>query len=88
MKRYAALPCNCGHRSCKHWHVSTVADVHGVSFTKEQAELVSAVLIVADMPEYRKRINDLILQIAVELGYGIQHNEAIDQLARAANSRG
>lgn len=69
MRRYAALPCNCGHRSCKHWHISNVADVHGVSFTKEQAELVAAVLIVADRPEYRKRLNDLVFQIAVDLGY-------------------
>jgi len=79
MQRYAALPCNCGHRSCKSWHVSNVADVHGVSFTKEQAELVAAVLTVDAKSEYRKRIHDLILQIAVELGYRHESEAARDE---------
>lgn len=41
---YRAIPCNCGYPKCSHWHVSGVADVHGVRFTKQQAEAVSALL--------------------------------------------
>lgn len=41
---YKALPCNCSGSVCPHWHVSDVADVHGVSFTRAQAEKVAAAL--------------------------------------------
>lgn len=41
---YEAVPCNCGHPSCKHWHVSCVADVHGVGFDEEQARAVAGLL--------------------------------------------
>jgi hypothetical protein len=41
---YSAVPCACGHTSCKDWHVSNVADIQGVRFTKEQAEAVANLL--------------------------------------------
>lgn len=41
---YKAVLCNCGHDACKDWHVSPSADVHGVSFTREEAVIVAAVL--------------------------------------------
>ena len=41
---YSAVRCNCGHRACKNWHVKPVADIHSVSFTKEQAEAVAKLL--------------------------------------------
>lgn len=47
---YFAKPCGCGHKSCKNWHVSGVADVQGVGFTKDQAELVSMVLNLMEDP--------------------------------------
>lgn len=39
---YKALPCPCGR--CSHWLVSPVADIQGVSFSREQAEAVSDLL--------------------------------------------
>jgi len=27
---YAARPCPCGHKNCRAWHVSPVADIQGV----------------------------------------------------------
>nr|QBM02678.1 hypothetical protein [uncultured archaeon] len=42
--QYQALRCNCGDTGCSDWHVSGVADVHGVSFTRAQAEAVAALL--------------------------------------------
>jgi hypothetical protein len=41
---YRAIRCSCRHKSCPDWHVSDVADVQGVHFTKEQAEAVAALL--------------------------------------------
>lgn len=45
---YRAIPCACGHPTCPDWHVSGVADVQCVKFTKEQAEEVAAALNVMD----------------------------------------
>jgi hypothetical protein len=45
---YRAVRCNCGHKSCSDWHVSVVADVHGVSFTREEAEEVAKLLNAMD----------------------------------------
>lgn len=42
--KYMAVPCGCGHRACTDWHVSMVANVQGVRFTRQQAELVAALL--------------------------------------------
>jgi len=41
---YQATPCQCGRRTCPDWHVAPVADLQGVSFTKEQAQAVAALL--------------------------------------------
>ena len=39
-----AIKCDCGHKSCKAWHVSPEADVQGVRFTQEEALAVAALL--------------------------------------------
>ena len=39
-----AVPCQCGHSSCKDWHVTDFADLQGVHFTEEQALMVAFVL--------------------------------------------
>lgn len=44
MTTYRAAPCPCGHKTCKHWHVSPVADMQGVGFTEYQAKAVAAFL--------------------------------------------
>jgi hypothetical protein len=44
MTRYEAIPCRCGYNKCPDWHVSNVADVQGVHFTKAQAEAVATLL--------------------------------------------
>jgi hypothetical protein len=36
--------CACGHRACRDWHVSPVADVQGVNFTERQARAVAHLL--------------------------------------------
>jgi len=41
---YHAIRCDCGDEVCVDWHVSGVADVHGVSFTRAQAEAVADLL--------------------------------------------
>lgn len=41
---YRAVRCNCGDRGCTAWHVSGVADVHGVSFDEKQALAVADLL--------------------------------------------
>ncbi len=41
---YKAVPCMCGDKICKHWHVSAVADRQGVSFTQQEAEAVANLL--------------------------------------------
>ena len=41
---YRAVPCACGHAGCRDWHVDGVADVHGVKFTRTQAETVAETL--------------------------------------------
>ncbi len=41
---YRIEPCACGHKTCKHWHVSPVANVQGVGFTEKQARAVAALL--------------------------------------------
>lgn len=43
-----AIPCPCGHPACKHWHVSGVANVQGVSFTEAQAK---AIVVLLRQPE-------------------------------------
>ena len=39
-----AKQCQCGHPSCKHWHVHPQAAVQGVCFTKEEAEAIATLL--------------------------------------------
>lgn len=41
---FKAVPCKCGHRGCKDWHVSHIADVQGVHFTLAQASAVAEFL--------------------------------------------
>jgi hypothetical protein len=41
---YYARPCGCSYAKCSDWHVSNVADVQGVHFTKRQARKVAKVL--------------------------------------------
>jgi hypothetical protein len=41
---YSAKECGCRSVSCRDWHVSDVADVQGVHFTREQAEAVAKTL--------------------------------------------
>lgn len=41
---YKAVKCGCGDDICKHWHVTDVADVQGVSFTQAQAEAIASLL--------------------------------------------
>lgn len=41
---YRAVPCPCDHASCPDWHVSPVAAVLGVGFTREQAEEIAHLL--------------------------------------------
>lgn len=43
-ERYTARPCQCGHSSCKHWHVWPVAAYQGVGFTEKQARAVADLL--------------------------------------------
>ena len=43
---YRAVSCPCGHGSCRSWLVEPVAAVQGVSLTREQAELVAALLTI------------------------------------------
>jgi hypothetical protein len=43
-RKYYAEPCGCQYKNCPHWHVTNVADVQGVAFTKEQAEAVADLL--------------------------------------------
>jgi hypothetical protein len=55
---YKAIPCGCGHRACKAWHVDPVASVQGVRFTEYQARLVAEVLNVCEgIVEEAKREN-------------------------------
>jgi len=42
--KYRAVKCCCGHPVCEDWHVSFVADLQGVKFTKEQAEAIAELL--------------------------------------------
>jgi len=44
MTVYRAMPCPCGHKTCRAWMVNPVAAVQGVSFTRDQAEAVAAFL--------------------------------------------
>lgn len=39
-----AIPCPCGHKSCKAWMVDPHAAVQGVRFTQEEAERVAEFL--------------------------------------------
>lgn len=39
-----ARPCQCGHPTCKDWHVYPGADVQGVNFTERQARAVADML--------------------------------------------
>lgn len=39
-----AQRCRCGHRACRHWHVSPQAIVQGVSFDEEEARTVAGLL--------------------------------------------
>lgn len=48
--RFRALPCPCGHRSCKNWFVDPVAAVQCVSFTKEQAYAVAEFMNLPEQP--------------------------------------
>lgn len=41
---YKAVPCMCGHSSCKDWHVWPVASVQGVKFSREQAYDIAELL--------------------------------------------
>lgn len=41
---YKAIPCPCGHRTCKNWLVDPVAAVQSVSFTEAQAKAVATLL--------------------------------------------
>lgn len=41
---YVARPCQCGSKVCSDWHVWPVADMQGVSLTKDQA-IATAVLL-------------------------------------------
>lgn len=41
---YRAVHCGCGSKACQYWHVTNVANVQGVSFTREQAEAVAGLL--------------------------------------------
>lgn len=52
MSQYTARPCPCGQAGCSSWHVSGVARVQGVSFTREQAEATAALLnAMVEAPE-------------------------------------
>ena len=68
MTGFYAKQCQCGHKSCKNWHVSSVADVQGVSFTKDQAELVASVLNLASHPGYAPRLSEVISDMAIDAG--------------------
>ena len=41
---YKSIRCNCGDDGCSDWHVTPGADVHGVSFTEEQAKAIASLL--------------------------------------------
>ena len=41
---HLAVPCSCGHRACKSWHVYPEATVQCVSFDERQAKAVAALL--------------------------------------------
>lgn len=49
-----AIPCPCGDAICKNWLVDPPAYVQGVSFTKEQAEAVAALLNRESVSPYEK----------------------------------
>lgn len=49
--KYTTIPCPCGHRSCKDWHVAPVAAVQGVNFTRSQAIAVAVALELHDAIE-------------------------------------
>lgn len=38
---YRAIPCSCGHHTCRDWHITEVAQIQGVHFTREAAEAVA-----------------------------------------------
>lgn len=40
--------CQCGHRSCKDWHVAPEANLQGVKFTKSEATQVGMLLDMRD----------------------------------------
>ena len=42
--QYFAQKCPCGDAICSAWHVSGVASVQGVKFTREQAEATAKLL--------------------------------------------
>lgn len=42
--RFTAMPCQCPSACCPDWHVSPVANVHGVRLTREQAIAVATML--------------------------------------------
>lgn len=44
MQVFQAVRCRCPCKTCPDWHVSDVADVQGVHFTKDQAEVVAFLL--------------------------------------------
>lgn len=54
---YHAVRCNCGYRNakgeltCQDWHVTGVADQHGVKFTQRQARAVAALLNVMELQD-------------------------------------
>jgi hypothetical protein len=41
-----AIPCPCGHRSCKAWMVTPQAAIQGVGFTEAEAGVVAMALNV------------------------------------------
>lgn len=87
MSGYYAKPCGCDHKSCKHWHVSNVADVQGVAFTKDQAEAVAMLLNLSGTTEGAAKIADFFAGM-IAAGLEREANAAIDQLEAEANSRG
>jgi hypothetical protein len=40
ISQWKPQPCNCGHRACTDWHIYPVAFIHGVGFTKKEAEAI------------------------------------------------
>ncbi len=39
-----AVPCQCRHVACRHWHIEPYAQVQGVQFTEAEATLLAAVI--------------------------------------------